>query len=84
MSFFSWVLLGLAAGFIASKIVNGTGQGVVMDVIIGIIGALIGGSLFNTFGMPGVVGLNIYSLLVAIVGAAVLLVIYHAVSRRAN
>jgi uncharacterized membrane protein YeaQ/YmgE (transglycosylase-associated protein family) len=80
MSIIAWILLGLIAGFIGSKLVNKTGEGVVVDIILGIVGALVGGWLFNTFGMAGVSGLNIYSLLVAVVGAVVVLVLYHLVT----
>lgn len=83
MSVIAWIVLGLIAGFIASKIVNRAGEGVLLDIVLGIVGAVVGGWLFNTFGMPGVSGLNIYSLVVAAVGAAVFLVIYHALFRRA-
>jgi uncharacterized membrane protein YeaQ/YmgE (transglycosylase-associated protein family) len=75
-------VLGLLAGFIASKIVNKSGEGMLMDIILGIVGAVVGGWLFRTFGMPGVTGLNVYSLIVAVVGAAVFLIIYHALTRR--
>ncbi len=78
MSFLAWIVLGLIAGFIASKIVNKTGEGVVMDIILGVVGAVVGGWLFNTFGHVGVTGVNLYSILVAVVGAIVVLVIYHA------
>ena len=78
MSILAWIVLGLVAGFVASKIVNKTGEGVVMDIILGIVGAVIGGFLFQRFGQPGVSGLNLYSLLVAIIGAVVVLVVYHA------
>ena len=81
MSLLAWIVLGLVAGFSASKMVSGTGQGAVMDIVLGVIGAVIGGWLFNTFGMAGVSGFNLYSLLVAVVGAIVLLVVYHALSR---
>jgi uncharacterized membrane protein YeaQ/YmgE (transglycosylase-associated protein family) len=81
MSILAWIVLGLIAGFIASKIVNHTGEGVILDLVLGIVGAVGGGWLFNTFGMSGVTGLNIYSLFVAVVGAAVFLVIYHLISR---
>lgn len=84
MSLFVWIVLGLIAGFISSKIVDGTGQGVAMDIVLGIAGAVIGGWLFKTFGMPGVAGLNLYSLLVAVVGASILLASYHALTRRAH
>lgn len=82
MSFLAWIILGLIAGFIASKIVNKSGEGVFLDIILGIIGAVAGGFLFQTFGMSGVTGVNLYSILVAVVGAIVILVVYHAMFRR--
>jgi uncharacterized membrane protein YeaQ/YmgE (transglycosylase-associated protein family) len=82
MSFLAWIVLGLIAGFIASKLVNKSGEGVLLDIILGVVGAVVGGWLFTTFGMAGVTGFNIYSTLVAVVGAVVVLVIYHAVTRR--
>jgi uncharacterized membrane protein YeaQ/YmgE (transglycosylase-associated protein family) len=82
MSFIAWIILGLISGFIASKLVNRTGEGVFIDIILGVIGAFVGGWLFNTFGMAGVTGLNIYSMVVAAIGAIVVLVIYHALVRR--
>jgi uncharacterized membrane protein YeaQ/YmgE (transglycosylase-associated protein family) len=82
MSFIAWIILGLISGFIASKLVNRTGEGVVLDIILGIVGAFVGGWLFNTFGRVGVTGLNIYSMVVAAIGAIVVLVIYHALVRR--
>jgi uncharacterized membrane protein YeaQ/YmgE (transglycosylase-associated protein family) len=78
MSFLAWIVLGLIAGFIASKIVNKAGEGVLLDIVLGIVGAVLGGWLFNTFGHIGVTGLNLYSILVAVVGAVIVLVIYHA------
>jgi uncharacterized membrane protein YeaQ/YmgE (transglycosylase-associated protein family) len=81
MSFLAWILLGLVAGFIGSKIVNKTGEGILLDIVLGIVGAVVGGWLFNTFGAAGVTGLNLYSLLVAVIGAVVLLVVYHAIRR---
>ena len=83
MSLLAWIVLGLVAGFIASKIVNKSGEGFILDIVLGIVGAVVGGWLFTTFGMAGVTGFNLYSLLVAIAGAALLLVLYHAVMRRA-
>jgi uncharacterized membrane protein YeaQ/YmgE (transglycosylase-associated protein family) len=82
MSFIAWIVLGLLAGFIASKLVNKTGEGMLMDIVLGVVGAVVGGWLFHTFGMPGVTGFNIYSLIVAVVGAAVFLIVYHALTRR--
>ena len=81
MSFLAWVVLGLLAGFIGSKIVNRRGEGVILDIVLGIVGAIVGGWLFNTFGASGVTGLNVYSLLVAVIGSVVLLVVYHAIRR---
>jgi uncharacterized membrane protein YeaQ/YmgE (transglycosylase-associated protein family) len=78
MSFIAWIVLGLISGFIASKIVNKSGEGVVMDIVLGIVGAVAGGWLFNTFGQTGVTGLNLYSILIAVIGAIIVLFIYHA------
>ena len=82
MSIIAWLVLGLIAGFIASKIYEGSGQGVVMDIVLGIVGAVVGGFLFNTFGGAGVTGFNLYSMIVAVIGAIVVLWIYHAVVGR--
>ncbi len=82
MSIIGWLVLGLIAGFIASKIVNRRGEGVLLDIVLGIAGAIVGGFLFTTFGAVGVTGFNLYSMLVAIVGAIVLLFIYHALFSR--
>jgi len=83
MSLISWIVLGLIAGFIGSKLVNKTGEGFFLDIALGIVGAVVGGWLFSLLGMQGVTGLNIYSLIVAVVGAVVFLVVYHAIRRRA-
>jgi uncharacterized membrane protein YeaQ/YmgE (transglycosylase-associated protein family) len=83
MSILAWIVLGLIAGFVGSKIVNKSGEGIVLDIVLGIIGALVGGWLFNRFGASGVTGLNLYSLLVAVIGSVVLLVVYHAIRRMA-
>jgi uncharacterized membrane protein YeaQ/YmgE (transglycosylase-associated protein family) len=79
MSIIGWIILGLIAGFIASKIVNRTGSGVIIDIVLGVVGAIVGGFIFHLFGGAGVTGFNLYSLLVAIVGAVVVLVAYHAI-----
>jgi uncharacterized membrane protein YeaQ/YmgE (transglycosylase-associated protein family) len=81
MSFLAWIVLGLISGFIASKIVNKSGSGVVIDIVLGIVGAVVGGWLFNTIGHVGVTGVNLYSILVAVIGAVVVLIIYHALVR---
>ena len=81
MSILAWIVLGLIAGFVGSKLVNKSGEGMMLDIVLGIVGAIVGGWLFNMFGAAGVSGLNLYSLLVAIVGSVVLLVTYHAIRR---
>jgi uncharacterized membrane protein YeaQ/YmgE (transglycosylase-associated protein family) len=82
VSIIAWIVLGLIAGFIGSKLVNKRGEGLVLDIVLGVVGAIVGGWLFSTFGMSGVTGLNLYSLLVAVVGAIVVLVVFHLVVRR--
>jgi uncharacterized membrane protein YeaQ/YmgE (transglycosylase-associated protein family) len=79
MSILAWIVLGLIAGFISSKIVNRHGEGLVLDIIIGIVGAVLGGWLMTALGGEGVNGFNLYSILVAIAGSVVLLLIVHAV-----
>lgn len=82
MSIIGWIVLGLISGFIASKIVNRSGEGAVLDIILGIVGAIVGGVLFNQFGAAGVTGFNLYSMVVAVIGAIVVLIIYHALFGR--
>jgi uncharacterized membrane protein YeaQ/YmgE (transglycosylase-associated protein family) len=82
MSIIGWVVLGLIAGFIASKIGNKQGEGLVLDIVLGVVGAIVGGYLFSMFGAKGVDGVNIYSMFVAVEGAIVVLVIYHAATGR--
>lgn len=81
MSILAWIVLGLIAGFIASKIVNKSGEGLIMDIVLGIVGAVVGGWLFNTIGHTGITGFNIYSMFVAVIGAVVVLLIFHAIRR---
>ena len=81
MSILAWIVLGLIAGFIASKIVNKSGEGILLDVVLGVVGAVVGGYIFQTLGHAGVTGLNIYSLLVAVIGAVLFLLVYHALRR---
>ena len=78
MGFIAWIVLGLVAGFIGSKIVNKSGEGFFLDIILGIVGAVLGGWVFSMFGASGVTGFNIYSLVVAVIGSILVLVIYHA------
>ena len=84
MSIISWIILGLIAGFIGSKIVDKQGQGFWLNIALGIIGALVGGFLFDLFGATGVTGLNIWSMIVAIVGSIVVLLIYNTLTGRSR
>ena len=81
MSFLAWIVLGLVAGFIASKIMNKQGEGFLLDTVLGIVGAVVGGWLFGLIGASGATGVNFYSLLVAVVGAIVVLFTYHLIRR---
>jgi uncharacterized membrane protein YeaQ/YmgE (transglycosylase-associated protein family) len=82
MSILAWLVLGLIAGFIASKLVNRSGGNLILDLVLGVVGAFVGGFLFTRFGEAGVTGFNVYSLLVATLGAVLVLFIYHAVTGR--
>jgi uncharacterized membrane protein YeaQ/YmgE (transglycosylase-associated protein family) len=82
MGIISWIILGLIAGFIGSKIVDKQGQGLWLNIALGIVGALVGGFLFDAFGATGDTGLNIWSMIVAVVGSIVVLLIYNAVTGR--
>jgi len=73
MSILAWLVVGLLAGFIASKIVNRSGSGVLVDIVLGIVGALVGGFLFRLVGAQGLDGFSVWSVLVAVVGAVVVL-----------
>jgi uncharacterized membrane protein YeaQ/YmgE (transglycosylase-associated protein family) len=81
MSYLAWIVLGLVAGFIGSKIVNKAGEGIFLDIVLGIVGAVVGGWLFSIFGASRVTSLNLYSLFVAVIGAVIVLFAYHAVRR---
>jgi uncharacterized membrane protein YeaQ/YmgE (transglycosylase-associated protein family) len=78
MSFLAWLVLGLIAGFIGSKLVNKSGSALFLDIILGIVGAIVGGFLFSLFGASGANGLNLYSLIVAVIGSVLVLVAYHS------
>lgn len=80
MGILLWIVFGAIAGWIASMIVK-SNQGLLLDIIVGIVGALIGGWIMSLLGYGGVSGFNIYSLLVAILGSIVLLVIVKAIRR---
>ncbi len=80
MSILLWIVLGALAGWIAGAIM-GTSKGLVTNILVGIVGAFLGGWLFERLGSQGVTGFNVYSLLVAVVGAIVLLVLVRAFRR---
>ena len=84
MSIIAWIVLGLVSGFIASKVVNKTGEGMVLDIVLGVVGAVVGGFLFHIVGATGVDGFNIWSLFVAIIGAIAVLVVKHAIVGRGH
>jgi uncharacterized membrane protein YeaQ/YmgE (transglycosylase-associated protein family) len=81
MAVLTWILLGLIAGFIASKIVNRHGSGLMLDIVLGIVGALLGGWLFTVLGSHGVSGLNFHSFLVSVAGAVLILLAFHTIRR---
>ena len=83
MSIIGWIILGGLAGWIASMITGRNDQqGCLMNIIVGIIGAAIGGAIVGIFGSEGVTGFNLGSLIVAIIGAVVLLAIVNFITRR--
>lgn len=81
MDILSWIVLGAVAGWLASAL-TGESEGCLTDVIVGIVGALIGGFIFRQFGKAGVTGFNLGSLLVAVVGAVILILALRVIRRR--
>lgn len=74
MDFILWIIFGALAGWIASMLMKTDAQqGAIMNIVLGIVGAFIGGFIFNIFGASGVTGFNIYSMLVAVLGAIVVI-----------
>lgn len=82
MSLLGWIIFGLLTGFIASRIVNAQGEGCILNIVLGIVGALVGGFIFSHIGGSNITGFNLYSMFVAIIGAIVVLLVYHAVTGR--
>lgn len=81
MGWLAWLIVGAVAGWLASMVMKTSGrQGLLMDIVVGIVGAFIGGFLFNQFGAAGVTGFNIWSVLLAFVGAVVLLAVLRLLS----
>ena len=83
MGWIAWIILGLISGFIASRLVNHSGSGILLDIVIGVIGAVVGGYIGNALGVGGVNGLTLWSILISVLGAVIVLALYNAVSRRA-
>ena len=81
MEFLTWILIGLVAGIIA-KMVMGDSFGWIVTILLGIVGAFVGGWVFSFFGGPGVTGFNVVSIVVAVVGAVIVLFVYGLVVRR--
>ena len=84
MGIICWSMLGLVAGFVANEVVSGRGEGVLLDITLGIIGAMLGGWIFHAVGAPGVTGFDVWSLFVAVFGAVVFLVIWHVIRGRVS
>jgi len=78
MPWLGWIILGLIAGYIASK--NKDRSGIALDVVLGIVGALVGGYVFAQIGLQGLSGSNIYSMFMAVFGAMFVLIVYHAIA----
>ncbi|MDP2857299.1 MAG: GlsB/YeaQ/YmgE family stress response membrane protein [Bacillota bacterium] len=79
--FWVWVIVGIIAGYLAKSVMREGPHGIVGDLIVGVIGAFVGGWIFNYFGRAGVTGLNITSIVVAFVGAVVFLWIIRQLNR---
>ena len=84
MGIIAWLIMGLIAGFVASKLVNNQGEGVAMDIVLGIVGAVVGGFIANVLGFHGITGFDVYSILVSVLGAVLVLVAYHAITSRGS
>ena len=82
MSLVGWILFGLISGFIGSRVVNRRGEGCILNIALGIVGACVGGFIFTSIGGQGIGGFDLYSMFVAIIGAIVVLLVYHAVTGR--
>ncbi|MDB5402278.1 MAG: GlsB/YeaQ/YmgE family stress response rane protein [Rhodopila sp.] len=82
MTIIAWLILGLIAGFLGSKIVDSSGQDLILDIVLGVVGAMVGGFLFSLAGASPVTGLNVYSLVVSVIGSIAILLLYHAIADR--
>ncbi|WP_273795124.1 GlsB/YeaQ/YmgE family stress response membrane protein [Brucella intermedia] len=85
MSFISWIILGLIAGFIGSKIINGSGQGLFLDIALGIVGAIVGGAIFSLLLGRGITSaFDPLSVIIAIIGSVIVLIAYHKLFARTS
>jgi len=82
MSIVGWLLFGLIAGFVAGKVVNDQGEGCFLNIALGIVGALLGGAIFAFLGHPVWFHFSLWSMLVAVIGAVVVLLVWDAVTGR--
>jgi uncharacterized membrane protein YeaQ/YmgE (transglycosylase-associated protein family) len=84
MSIIAWIIMGAIIGWLASLLIHSRQNGLVMNIVVGILGALLGGFIARIFGGAGVTGFNLYSVAIGVVGAAILIVIARAISRVAH
>jgi uncharacterized membrane protein YeaQ/YmgE (transglycosylase-associated protein family) len=82
MSLLGWIIFGLITGFVGSRVVNRRGEGCLLNIVLGIVGACVGGFIFTSIGGNGITGFDLYSMFVAIIGAIVVLLIFHALTGR--
>lgn len=83
MDILAWIVVGIVAGFLAKSVVPGEGPGGILgDLVVGVVGAVIGGWIMHSFGNAGATGINIWSIFVAFLGAVVLLFVLRAVTGR--
>ena len=80
MSVLGWIILGLISGFVGSRIVNKQGEGCFLNTALGLVGAMVGGFIFSAIGGTSITGFNLYSMLVAVIGAIVVLFLWHAIT----
>jgi uncharacterized membrane protein YeaQ/YmgE (transglycosylase-associated protein family) len=83
MGLLLWIVFGAIVGWVASLIM-GSREGIVLDIVLGIVGSVVGGWIMSLFGSPGVTGFDLYSFIVAIIGAVVLIAIVRSVQRTAR
>jgi uncharacterized membrane protein YeaQ/YmgE (transglycosylase-associated protein family) len=79
MGIVTWIVFGLLAGFVASMLVNKSGEGLIGDILLGIVGAVVGGFIADMFGWQGIFVFNPASFMIAVGGAVVVLIVYHTV-----